>query len=247
MSSAKILVVEDDADIIDAVCLGLKQAGLTAISATNVHDALVSIADEAPDLALVDWMLPQRDGIELVRSIRRDEITSDLPIIMLTAKSTDDNKIQAFIEGVDDYVAKPFSIRELTLRIKAVLRRVKNETDGAAPVTVYDLKFDPISHRVSVEDTQINMGPTEFRLLKFFLVNQERVFTRDQIQNSVWGANSYLEDRTIDVHIRRLRKALSSVESKINYAALVQTVHGVGYRFSTRIPKYQLSELTQKG
>jgi len=247
MSSAKILVVEDDADINLAVCLGLKQVGMTTISATNVHDALVSIADEAPDLALVDWMLPQRDGIELVRSIRRDEITSDLPIIMLTAKSTDDNKIQAFIEGVDDYVAKPFSIRELTLRIKAVLRRVKNETDGAAPVTVYDLKFDPISHRVSVEDTQINMGPTEFRLLKFFLVNQERVFTRDQIQNSVWGANSYLEDRTIDVHIRRLRKALSSVESKINYAALVQTVHGVGYRFSTRIPKYQLSELTQKG
>ena len=147
---------------------------MTTTSATNVHDALVAIADEAPDLALVDWMLPQRDGIELVRSIRRDEITSDLPIIMLTAKATDDNKIQAFMEGVDDYVAKPFSIRELILRIKAVLRRVKNETDGAAPVEVYDLKFDPISHRVSVEDTQINMGPTEFRLLKFFLVNQEQ-------------------------------------------------------------------------
>lgn len=247
MTSVKILVVEDDADINDAVCLGLKQAGMTTTSATNVHDALVAIADEAPDLALVDWMLPQRDGIELVRSIRRDEMTSDLPIIMLTAKSTDDNKIQAFIEGVDDYVAKPFSIRELIFRIKAVLRRVKNETDGSAQVQVYDLAFDPISHRVSVEDTQINMGPTEFRLLKFFLVNQERVFTRDQIQNSVWGANSYLEDRTIDVHIRRLRKALSSVESKINYAALVQTVHGVGYRFSTRIPKSQLSDPARKG
>ena len=220
---------------------------MTTTSATNVHDALVAIADEAPDLALVDWMLPQRDGIELVRSIRRDEVTSDLPIIMLTAKATDDNKIQAFIEGVDDYVAKPFSIRELILRIKAVLRRVKNEVDGAAPVEVYDLTFDPISHRVSVEDTQINMGPTEFRLLKFFLVNQERVFTRDQIQNSVWGANSYLEDRTIDVHIRRLRKALSSVESKINYAALVQTVHGVGYRFSTRVPKSQLSDPARNG
>ena len=247
MTDAKIVVVEDDVDINDAVCLGLKQAGMTTTSATNVHDALVAIADEAPDLALVDWMLPQRDGIELVRSIRRDEITSDLPIIMLTAKATDDNKIQAFIEGVDDYVAKPFSIRELILRIKAVLRRVKNEVDGAVPVEVYDLTFDPISHRVSVEDTQINMGPTEFRLLKFFLVNQERVFTRDQIQNSVWGANSYLEDRTIDVHIRRLRKALSSVESKINYAALVQTVHGVGYRFSTRIPKFQLSDPARKG
>ena len=247
MTDAKIVVVEDDVDINDAVCLGLKQAGMTTTSATNVHDALVAIADEAPDLALVDWMLPQRDGIELVRSIRRDEITSDLPIIMLTAKATDDNKIQAFIEGVDDYVAKPFSIRELILRIKAVLRRVKNEVDGAAPVEVYDLTFDPISHRVSVEDTQINMGPTEFRLLKFFLVNQERVFTRDQIQNSVWGANSYLEDRTIDVHIRRLRKALSSVESKINYAALVQTVHGVGYRFSTRIPKSQLSDPARNG
>lgn len=247
MTDAKIVVVEDDVDINDAVCLGLKQAGMTTTSATNVHDALVAIADEAPDLALVDWMLPQRDGIELVRSIRRDEITSDLPIIMLTAKATDDNKIQAFIEGVDDYVAKPFSIRELILRIKAVLRRVKNEVDGAVPVEVYDLTFDPISHRVSVEDTQINMGPTEFRLLKFFLVNQERVFTRDQIQNSVWGANSYLEDRTIDVHIRRLRKALSSVESKINYAALVQTVHGVGYRFSTRIPKSQLSDPARNG
>ena len=247
MTDAKVIVVEDDADTNDAVCLGLKQAGMTTTSATNVHDALVAIADEAPDLALVDWMLPQRDGIELVRSIRRDEITSDLPIIMLTAKATDDNKIQAFIEGVDDYVAKPFSIRELILRIKAVLRRVKNEVDGAVPVEVYDLTFDPISHRVSVEDTQINMGPTEFRLLKFFLVNQERVFTRDQIQNSVWGANSYLEDRTIDVHIRRLRKALSSVESKINYAALVQTVHGGGYRFSTRIPKFQLSDPARKG
>lgn len=247
MTGATILVVEDDADINDAVCLGLKQAGLTTISAVNVHDALIAIADEAPDLALVDWMLPGRNGIELVRSIRRDETTSDMPIIMLTAKSTDENKIQAFIEGVDDYVAKPFSIRELTLRIKAVLRRVKNETDGATPIEVYDLKFDPISHRVSVEDTQINIGPTEFRLLKLFLVNQERVFTRDQIQNSVWGANSYLEDRTIDVHIRRLRKALSSVESKINYAALVQTVHGVGYRFSTRIPKLQLSDPARNG
>lgn len=236
MSEATILIVDDEAAIRDMVGITLDLAGFNTISATNAHEAHVSIIDKSPDLVLLDWMLPGGSGIELARRLRRDEITSNIPIIMLTAKSREDNKVQGLSAGVDDYVTKPFSPRELVARIKTVLRRVDgNQKDKV--LRVFDLQLDPDSHRVSINDKPVEVGPTEFRLLKFFLQNQEKVFSRDHIQDAVWGANVYLEERTIDVHIRRLRKALSSVEDDskdIDYARLVQTVRGAGYRFSVR-------------
>lgn len=234
MSMATILIVDDEPAIRDLVDITLDLAGYKSISASNAHEALVSVIDKKPDLILLDWMLPGGSGIDLARRLRRDEITAVIPIIMLTAKTSEDNKVQGLNVGVDDYVTKPFSPRELVARIKTVLRRV-NGTKKNTVLQAFDLQLDPNSHRISIEDRPIEMGPTEFRLLKFFLLNQEKVFNRDQIQDSVWGANVYLEERTIDVHIRRLRKALSSVKGRaIDYSKLIQTVRGAGYRFSIR-------------
>ena len=234
MPESTILKVDDEAAIRDMVGITLDLAGFTSISAANAHDAHISVIDNKPDLVLLDWMLPGGSGIELARRLRRDEITTNIPIIMLTAKASEDNKVQGLNEGVDDYVTKPFSPRELVARIKTVLRRINGKQKDKA-LRVFDLQLDPTSHRISIEDKPVEMGPTEFRLLKFFLVNQEKVFSRDHIQDSVWGGNVYLEERTIDVHIRRLRKALSSVEdTSIDYSRLIQTVRGAGYRFSVR-------------
>ena len=234
MADSTILIVDDEAAIRDVVGITLDLAGFETIKASNAHDAHVTILDQKPDLVLLDWMLPGGSGIELARRLRRDEITSNIPIIMLTAKASEDNKVQGLNEGVDDYVTKPFSPRELVARIKTVLRRV-NGKERDKSLQVFDLKLDPTSHRVTIEDKLVEMGPTEFRLLKFFMLNQEKVFSRDHIQTSVWGANVYLEERTIDVHIRRLRKALSSVDgTSINYSKLIQTVRSAGYRFSVR-------------
>ncbi len=234
MAEATILIVDDEAAIRDVVGITLDLAGFETIKASNAHEAHVSIVDQKPDLVLLDWMLPGGSGIELARRLRRDEITSNIPIIMLTAKASEDNKVQGLNEGVDDYVTKPFSPRELVARIKTVLRRV-NGKDRDKSLQVFDLKLDPTSHRVTIEDRLVEMGPTEFRLLKFFMQNQEKVFSRDHIQTSVWGANVYLEERTIDVHIRRLRKALSSIDkTSIDYSKLIQTVRSAGYRFSVR-------------
>ena len=234
MPESTILIVDDEAAIRDMVGITLDLAGFTSISADNAHDAHISVIDNKPDLILLDWMLPGGSGIELARRLRRDEITTNIPIIMLTAKASEDNKVQGLNEGVDDYVTKPFSPRELVARIKTVLRRINGKQKDRA-LRVFDLQLDPTSHRIFIEDKPVEMGPTEFRLLKFFLVNQEKVFSRDHIQDSVWGGNVYLEERTIDVHIRRLRKALSSVEdTSIDYSRLIQTVRGAGYRFSVR-------------
>jgi two-component system phosphate regulon response regulator PhoB len=234
MTEATVLIVDDEAAIRDMVGITLDLAGFNSISAANAHDAHVAIIDSKPDLVLLDWMLPGGSGIELARRLRRDEITANIPIIMLTAKTSEDNKVQGLNEGVDDYVTKPFSPRELVARIKTVMRRIDGKQKDKV-LRVFDLQLDPTSHRISIEDHPVDMGPTEFRLLKFFLLNQEKVFSRDHIQDSVWGGNVYLEERTIDVHIRRLRKALSSVEAAaIDYAKLIQTVRGAGYRFSVR-------------
>jgi len=234
MTEATVLIVDDEAAIRDMVGITLDLAGFNSISAANAHDAHVAIIDSKPDLVLLDWMLPGGSGIELARRLRRDEITANIPIIMLTAKTSEDNKVQGLNEGVDDYVTKPFSPRELVARIKTVMRRINGKQKDKV-LRVFDLQLDPTSHRISIEDHPVDMGPTEFRLLKFFLLNQEKVFSRDHIQDSVWGGNVYLEERTIDVHIRRLRKALSSVEAAaIDYAILIQTVRGAGYRFSVR-------------
>lgn len=234
MSDPTILIVDDEPAIRDMIGITLDLAGFNSMSAETAHQAHVAIVDSRPDLVLLDWMLPGGSGIELARRLKRDELTSTLPIIMLTAKTSEDNKVQGLDVGVDDYVTKPFSPRELVARIKAVLRRSSgNQQDKV--IRVFDLLLDPSSHRVTIEDNPVDMGPTEFKLLKFFMSHQEKVFSRDHIQDQVWGGNVYLEERTIDVHIRRLRKALSSVEkTSINYARLIQTVRGAGYRFSVK-------------
>ena len=234
MSESTVLIVDDEAAIRDMVGITLDLAGFGSISAVDAREAHISVIDNKPDLVLLDWMLPGGSGIELARRLRRDEITANIPIIMLTAKATEDNKVQGLSEGVDDYITKPFSPRELVARIKTVLRRANGRQKDKA-LQVFDLLLDPVSHRISIEDKPVEMGPTEFRLLKFFMLNQEKVFSRDHIQDAVWGGNVYLEERTIDVHIRRLRKALSSIENTaIDYSKLVQTVRGAGYRFSVR-------------
>lgn len=234
MSDPTILIVDDEPAIRDMIGITLDLAGFNCMSAETAHQAHVAIVDRRPDLVLLDWMLPGGSGIELARRLKRDELTATLPIIMLTAKTSEDNKVQGLDVGVDDYVTKPFSPRELVARIKAVLRRsTGNPIDKV--IRVFDLQLDPSSHRVTIEEKPVDMGPTEFKLLKFFMSHQEKVFSRDHIQDQVWGGNVYLEERTIDVHIRRLRKALSSVErTSINYSRLVQTVRGAGYRFSVK-------------
>ncbi len=234
MAEAKILIVEDEPAIADMIAITLDLAGFTSIAAESAHQAHIAVVDNKPDLILLDWMLPGGSGIELARRLKREELTENIPIIMLTAKASEDNKVQGLNAGVDDYVTKPFSPRELVARIKAVLRRTQGKQQDKV-LRVYDLQLDPSSHRITIEDQPVDMGPTEFRLLKFFMTHQEKVFSRDSIQDQVWGGNVYLDERTIDVHIRRLRKALNSAEdSSINYANLIQTVRGAGYRFSVK-------------
>ena len=182
--------------------------------------------DHSPDLVLLDWMLPDLSGLELARALRRDQATRDLPIIMLTARAAEDDKVMGLESGADDYLTKPFSARELVARIQALLRRAAG-ADGEA-LAVGGLKLDPASHRVSAEGAEVTLGPTEYRLLKFFMSQPERVFSRAQVLDRVWGGNVYIEERTVDVHIRRLRKALAPHGCD----AYIQTVRGSGYRFS---------------
>ena len=236
MAKFTLLVVDDEVAIRDMIRIALEHAGFNVISAKNSSEAHIKVIDLKPDLVLLDWMLPGGSGIEFARRLRRDDITKDLPIIMLTAKASEDNMIQGLDEGADDYVVKPFSPKELIARIRSVLRRVEDR-NMSTPLRVGDLLLDPATHRVSIKDHALEMGPTEYKLLKFFMQNKERVYSRNHIQDAVWGANVYLEQRTIDVHIRRLRQALSIEGVGDGYAALVQTVRGAGYRFSERVSK----------
>ncbi|ALO46749.1 phosphate regulon transcriptional regulator PhoB [Pseudohongiella spirulinae] len=229
-----ILIVDDEPAIRDMIGIALDTAGFNSLEAESALEAHVNIVDKRPDLVLLDWMLPGGSGIELARRLKREELTADIPIIMLTAKTSEDNKVQGLDVGVDDYVTKPFSPRELIARIKAVLRRSTGNLRDK-PIRVFDLELDPGSHRVTIDEKAVDMGPTEYRLLHFFMTHPEKVFSRDHIQDQVWGANVYLEERTVDVHIGRLRKALTAASSSgINYAGLIQTVRGAGYRFSTK-------------
>ena len=225
-----ILVVDDEAAIRDMLCIALEAADYNVIQAETAQQAHAAVLDRNPDLVLLDWMMPGTTGLELLRRLKRDELTEKLPVIMLTAKAEEDSKIYGLDSGADDYISKPFSPRELVSRVKAVMRRVGRE-DNAEPISVGELVFDPIDHRVSISGTPVNLGPTEYKLLQFFLTHQERVYSRDQILDYVWGSNVYLDERTVDVHIRRLRKAIS-VAGHENY---VQTVRGTGYRFSTKL------------
>ncbi|AQT61041.1 phosphate regulon transcriptional regulatory protein PhoB [Cellvibrio mixtus] len=230
MTGRKILIVDDESAIRDMLRVALEMAEYQVLEASNAQDAHSLIIDEKPDLILLDWMMPGTSGIELARRLKRDEVTASTPIIMLTAKGEEDNKIQGLEVGADDYITKPFSPRELVARLKAVLRRADPQIT-AAPITVQGLCLDPASHRVTIHDQSVDMGPTEYRLLEFFLTHQERAYTRSQLLDHVWGGNVYVEERTVDVHIRRLRKALTID----GHEDLIQTVRGTGYRFSTRI------------
>jgi two-component system phosphate regulon response regulator PhoB len=225
-----ILIVDDEAPIRDMLRVALEMADYHCLEAENAQDAHSLVVDRRPDLVLLDWMLPGTSGIELARRLKREETTAEIPIIMLTAKGEEDNKVQGLDVGADDYITKPFSPRELVARLKAVLRRTDTLSAGD-PIQVGDLRLDPSSHRVTIGDIPVTMGPTEYRLLEFFLTHQERVYTRGQLLDHVWGGNVYVEERTVDVHIRRLRKALSVQ----GHERFIQTVRGAGYRFSNMV------------
>ena len=227
-----ILVVDDETSIREMLVISLESAGYNALQAENAKTAHSLVLDKHPDLILLDWMMPVTTGLELLRRLKRDEMTDHIPVIMLTAKAEESSKISGLDSGADDYIAKPFSPRELLSRIKAILRRVSRE-ELKNTIVVGGLEFDPLEHRISIAGNLINLAPTEFRLLQFFLTHQERVYSRDQILDYVWGKNVYLDERTVDVHIRRLRKAISVA----GHDEYVQTVRGAGYRFSTQLQK----------
>ena len=224
---ASILVVEDEPAIQELLTLNLKQAGYQPLRAMSVEQAQLLMREAQPDLIILDWMLPGMSGIEFARRLKSDSNSKDIPIIMLTAKGEEVDKVRGLEVGADDYVTKPFSPRELLARVKAVLRRrAPQMTDD--PVEVGSLRVDPITRRVTGNGAIIDLGPTEFRLLHFLMANPERVHSRSNVLDKVWGDGVYVEDRTVDVHIRRLRKALESS----GHEDLIQTVRGVGYRFS---------------
>jgi two-component system phosphate regulon response regulator PhoB len=224
----RILIVEDEAAIRDMVAFALRKDGMLPVHAADAREAQHAIAAQVPDLILLDWMLPGMSGIEFARRLRREELTREVPIIMLTARGEESDRVGGLDAGVDDYVVKPFSTRELMARIRAVMRRTSGE-DGEGVVELGGLRIDGAAHRVSHEGQPLQLGPTEYRLLHFFLTHPERVYTRGQLLDHVWGGGVYVEERTVDVHIRRLRQVLEPVGCD----ALVQTVRGAGYRFST--------------
>lgn len=229
MTGKQILIVEDEKPIRDMIAFGLRRAGYTVREAEDCGEARSRIVDSRPDLLIVDWMLPDQSGLELTRAIKRNQDTQDLPVIMLTARAEEHDKVAGLEGGADDYITKPFSPRELLARIQAVLRRTAPGVDGQ-PIEAGALKLDIASHRVTCGESTVPLGPTEYKLLQFFMEHPERVYTRGQLLDRVWGGNVYVEERTVDVHIRRLRKALEPFACD----ALVQTVRGSGYRFSTR-------------
>ncbi len=222
-----ILLVEDDAAVREVLALPLQKAGFTVAEAADVKQARESMLVRQPDLILLDWMLPDISGVEWARTLKEAPHTRNLPIIMLTARGEEEDRVRGLEFGADDYVTKPFSPRELIARIRAVLRRT-TPTSSDEPVEVDGLRLDPVSHRVTGNGRTLEMGPTEYRLLHFFMTHQDRVFTRGQLLDNVWGTNVYVEERTVDVHIRRLRIALADS----GHDALVQTIRGAGYRFS---------------
>ena len=229
MADINILVVDDETAIRDMLSQTLRREGFTVTTAADANEAKAHVVNQRPDIVLLDWMLPDISGVELARQWKRDELTRDLPVIMLTARVEEDDKIRGLESGADDYVTKPFSPRELMARINAVLRRTQPERETV--ISFAGLELDIAGHRISAEGRQVEMGPTEYKLLQFFMTHPERVYTRDQLIDRVWGGNVYIEDRTVDVHIRRLRKALSPA----GYDNFIQTVRGSGYRFSTQV------------
>lgn len=228
MTAQKILIVEDEQAIREMTAFHLSRAGYEIFEAEDCRGARKLLADKRPDLAIIDWMLPDMSGLELTRKLKRDKDYEDLAIIMLTARVEERDKVSGLEGGADDYLTKPFSPRELVARIQAVLRRTDNSAYEVLSAGV--LELDAAGHRVLSSGQEIKLGPTEYRLLHFLMTHAERVYSRTQLLDRVWGANVYVEERTVDVHVRRLRKALSGVAAD-DY---IQTVRGAGYRFSTR-------------
>ncbi len=222
-----VLVVEDEPAIQELIAINLEHAGHTVLRALDAEQAAAMVKNVLPDVVLLDWMLPGQSGLAFAKRLREDERTRSIPIIMLTARGVESDKISGLEAGADDYVTKPFSPRELLARIKAVLRRRSPQLTDE-PVETAGLRLDPGTHRVQANKAQVELGPTEFRLLHFLMTHPERVHSRAQLLDQVWGDHVFVEERTVDVHIRRLRKALEpSLHDR-----LVQTVRGSGYRFA---------------
>lgn len=228
MSSIRILVVEDEESIQALIQFTLEQAGFSVQAAGSVEQARLLIDDVLPDILLLDWMLPGTSGVQFAKQLRSDERTKDMPIILLTARGEDIDKEHGLNQGADDYLTKPFSPRELLARIKAVLRRRAPQMSSEI-IEIDGLRVDPVTHRVTGGGQPLDLGPTEFRLLHFFMTHAERVHTRAQLLDQVWGDHVFVEERTVDVHIRRLRASLETT----GHDRLIQTVRGTGYRFST--------------
>ena len=223
-----ILVVEDEPDIRELLSFTISRAGFDVREAENAEDAIKMLDVGTPELIVIDWMLPGMDGIDLAKWLRSEELTTTLPIIMLTARGEEIDKLRSFEAGVDDYVTKPFSPKELTARIKALLRRTgQPETNE---LVVAGLKIDLKSHKLYVMDKEVGIGPTEFKLLELFMRNPDRAFDRSQLLDRVWGRGVYVEERTVDVHVLRLRKVLKP----LSHHHLLETVRGVGYRLSSK-------------
>jgi two-component system phosphate regulon response regulator PhoB len=223
----RILIVEDEGSIRDMVAFALRKADMEPMAAADAREAQLAIAATVPDLILLDWMLPGMSGLERARRLRKETLTAEVPIFMLTARGEEKDRVSGLEAGVDDYVVKPFSTRELIARIKAVLRRSHGD-DGSGVIELGGLKIDGPAHRVYAGAETVPIGPTEYRLLHFFMTHAERVYTRTQLLDHVWGGSVYVEERTVDVHIRRLRQTLQPWRLD----GLIQTVRGAGYRFS---------------
>ncbi len=231
MAQRTVLIVDDESAIRDMLRMALELADYRCIEAQDIGRAYTLVVDERPDIVLLDWMLPGGSGLELLRRMRRQQSTREIPVIMLTAKTSEDNVIQGLDCGADDYITKPFSPKELLSRVKALLRRSgAGEIDGK--LQAGELVLDVDSRRVFIAGLDVEMGPTEFNILYFFMSHPERAYSRSQLLDQVWGANVYVEERTVDVHIRRLRKALQ--QGSVDCSGLIQTVRGTGYRFSAR-------------
>lgn len=233
MDQPSVLVIDDESAITDMIKMMLELESYQVLTANNANTGYTMIHDHKPDVIILDWMMPGMTGLELLRRLRRDEATRLVPVIMLTAKAGEDSQVTGLDAGADDYIAKPFSPRELNARIRAQLRRLSN-TSGTEVITAGPLVLDAITHRVSIGDQVVNLAPTEYRLLQFFMQHPERVYTRDQLLDHVWGNNAYLDERTVDVHIRRLRKAIGIQQCD----AYVQTVRSAGYRFSLKVEEH---------
>ena len=224
--AAKILIIEDEKAVREMLCFTLKNNGFEILEAKDSNSALDALKENEINLILLDWMLPGKQGIEISRIIRSSSEIKDIPIIMLTAKSDESDKVLGLESGADDYVTKPFSPKELVARIKALLRRTAPQKDMEV-VKYGNITLNPMTHKVTDGDSNVELGPTEFKLLHFFMTHPERVFSRSQLLDLVWGRNIYVEERTVDVHILRLRKSFVSDSSKC-----IQTVRGAGYRMS---------------